>query len=91
MVRIAGGVLQDGERLVAVKAGVLQHAKNGQVLWVQSRQRRWALLGVHSVFFCSNENAPTSWDTVEQGDSLEYGHDVLARPQGQVLTGVDCA
>ncbi|GAB4813358.1 hypothetical protein N2152v2_000404 [Parachlorella kessleri] len=41
VVRIAGGVLQDGERLVAVKAGVLQQAKNGQVLWVQSRQRRY--------------------------------------------------
>ena len=40
VVRIAGGVLQDGERLVAVKAGVVQHAKNGQVLWVQGRQRR---------------------------------------------------
>lgn len=39
VVRIGGGVQQDGEELVAVKAGVLQQARGGK-LWVEARQRR---------------------------------------------------
>lgn len=39
IVRIGGGVQQDGEQLVAVKAGVARQAKSGQI-WVQGRQKR---------------------------------------------------
>ena len=39
VVRIGGGVQQDGELLVAVKAGTLQQARNGK-LWVEARQKR---------------------------------------------------
>ena len=40
VVRIGGGVQQEGERLVAVKAGVLQQAPKGGKLWVEARQKR---------------------------------------------------
>lgn len=39
VVRIGGGVQQDGEQLVATKAGLLQQARNGK-LWVEARQKR---------------------------------------------------
>ncbi|KAI7838848.1 hypothetical protein COHA_007462 [Chlorella ohadii] len=40
VVRIGGGVQQDGEQLVATKAGLLQQARNGK-LWVEARQKRY--------------------------------------------------
>lgn len=40
VVRIGGGVQQEGEQLVAVKAGVLQRAPKGGKLWVEARQKR---------------------------------------------------
>lgn len=39
VVRIGGGVQQDGEQLIAVKTGVLQQAHNAK-LWVEARQKR---------------------------------------------------
>lgn len=39
VLRIGGGVQQDGEQLVATKAGLLQQARNGK-LWVEARQKR---------------------------------------------------
>ncbi|KAI3424177.1 hypothetical protein D9Q98_009536 [Chlorella vulgaris] len=40
VVRIGGGVQQEGEVLVATKAGVVQQAKGGK-LWVEARQKRY--------------------------------------------------
>lgn len=39
VVRIGGGVQQEGRALVATKAGVLRQERNGQ-LWVEARCRR---------------------------------------------------
>lgn len=41
VVRIGGGVQQDGELLVATKAGVLRREAKGGKLWVEARQKRW--------------------------------------------------
>jgi hypothetical protein len=43
VVRIGGGVQQEGEVLVATKAGVVQQAKGGK-LWVEARQKRCVVL-----------------------------------------------
>ena len=40
VVRIGGGVAQEGGRLVAVKPGRLQQAPKTGKVWVESRQRR---------------------------------------------------
>ncbi len=39
VVRIGGGVAQEGEQLLATKAGVLRQARGGK-LWVEARQKR---------------------------------------------------
>lgn len=39
VVRIGGGVAQDGDQLLATKAGVLRQAR-GSKLWVEARQKR---------------------------------------------------
>ena len=39
IVRVGAGVQQDGDVLVACKAGVLQQSKEGKI-WVQGSQRR---------------------------------------------------
>ena len=39
VVRIGGGVQQEGGALVAVRAGVLRQAPSGK-LWVEARQKR---------------------------------------------------
>ncbi|EFN53535.1 hypothetical protein CHLNCDRAFT_59733 [Chlorella variabilis] len=41
VVRIGGGVQQDGELLVATKAGVLRREAKGGKLWVEARQKRY--------------------------------------------------
>lgn len=40
VVRMGGGVRQEGEVLVATKAGLLRTARGGK-LWVEARQRRY--------------------------------------------------
>ncbi len=40
VVRIGGGVQQDGEQLIAVKAGVVRQAPRSGKLWVEARQKR---------------------------------------------------
>ncbi|KAL4424272.1 hypothetical protein ABPG75_001573 [Micractinium tetrahymenae] len=40
VVRIGGGVAQEGEQLLATKAGVLRRARGGK-LWVEARQKRY--------------------------------------------------
>ncbi len=40
VVRIGSGLQQDGDALVAIKAGVLRKTTNGKI-WVESRQRRY--------------------------------------------------
>lgn len=41
VVRMGGGVRQEGEVLLATKAGLLRTARGGKV-WVEARQRRYA-------------------------------------------------
>jgi hypothetical protein len=65
IVRIGGGVQQDGERLIAVKAGVLQQSKNGQTLWVQGRQRRCARVPRPAVPLC--HLPPWAWASDTHG------------------------
>jgi exosome complex component RRP40 len=42
VVRVGGGLRQDGDHLVALKAGVLRQAPRAGALWVAGRQRRYA-------------------------------------------------
>ena len=67
VVRIGGGLLQDGAAILAVKAGFLRAAR-GNKLWVEGRQKRYApaagdsVVGVvrekHSENFDVDINAP---------------------------------